>query len=150
MLTATPEPIALNIHYRQATPADLPSMLQIRRRVLENPENPASPMPAEVRLAALLRGGCQVSCAGDRVVGFVQAIEQPPMIGGLYVDPEFEGRGIGKQLLRLAVQHLRAAGVASIWLSTVAGTRAERLYQSAGWRRSGQSANEVEYILMLE
>ncbi|PJA41981.1 MAG: hypothetical protein CO182_05200, partial [Lysobacterales bacterium CG_4_9_14_3_um_filter_62_6] len=60
-LTATPEPIALNIHYRQATPADLPSMLQIRRRVLENPENPASPMPAEVRLAALLRGGCQVS-----------------------------------------------------------------------------------------
>lgn len=140
----------LNIHYRPATPADLPSMMMIRSQVLENPEDKARPMPAEVRLAALLRGGCQVCCAGDRVVGFVQAIEEPPMIGGLYVHPDFAGRGIGRQLLRLAVQYLRAAGVDRIWLSTVAGTHAERLYQSEGWCRSGQSAHEVEYSLSLE
>jgi len=44
----------LNLRHRTATPADLQSMM-IRSQVLENLEDSARPMPAEVRRAALLQ-----------------------------------------------------------------------------------------------
>lgn len=132
---------------RKAKPDDLARLLEIRSSVRENPEDPLRPMPAEWRLAAIERGACWV-CWVDKVIsGFVQTGSDPAMIGGLFVHPEFEGQGIGRKLLRHAVAQLHAGGASDIWLSTLPGTRAARLYESEGWTVSGGTHPEVTYRL---
>jgi len=64
------------------------------------------------------------------------------------VKPGFEGRGIGTQLLKLATDWLFSMGASSISLSTGANTRADRMYESQGWKRGAiNSDGEVTYQL---
>lgn len=138
---------AQSITLRQAVPDDLARIMFIRRSAAENPEDPLRPMPAEWRLAAIARGACWVCCVDNVIGGFVQTGSNPPMIGGLFVHPDFEGRGIGRKLLRLAVARLRSSGASEIWLSTLPDTRAAQLYESEGWLRSGGADPEVSFVL---
>jgi GNAT superfamily N-acetyltransferase len=78
-----------------------------------------------------------------RVVGFSYAAKADYSIWALFVLPEFEGRGIGKQLLKLAVDWLFDIGAERVSLSTEANTRADRFYLAQGWRR-GEMKDEVE------
>jgi GNAT superfamily N-acetyltransferase len=58
----------------------------------------------------------------------------------LFVDPAFEGHGIGQALIRAACQSLAAAGHRIAKLSTDPGTRAERFYLRNGWLAKGLDA----------
>ncbi|MEX0900857.1 MAG: GNAT family N-acetyltransferase [Gammaproteobacteria bacterium] len=88
---------------------------------------------------------CEVN---RRAVGFSVASLDDKTIWALFVHPEFEGRGIGKELLTLAVDWLFEQGAESISLTTDPDTRAERLYQAAGWERGEHIANgEIRYRL---
>jgi ribosomal protein S18 acetylase RimI-like enzyme len=70
-----------------------------------------------------------VACGGDRVVGFVGV--DGKFVSWLYVDPDFYGRGIGRRLLRLAIRLIGS----DAWTVALAGnTRAQRLYESEGFR----------------
>ena len=138
-----------SITLRPAVSADLARILEIRSSVKENPEDPMRPMPAEWRLAAIERGACWVCCSGDVIAGFVQTGSTPALIGGLFVHPNHAGHGIGRKLLRHAVEHLHAGGATEIWLSTLPGTRAAKLYEADGWTISGGAPPEVTYVLSL-
>jgi GNAT superfamily N-acetyltransferase len=74
-----------------------------------------------------------VACDGDRVVGF--AGNKGDYIGWLYVDPEHSGRGIGRKLLRLAVEQ---AGPTAWTICLNHNHRALRLYTSEGFRQVDQ------------
>jgi GNAT superfamily N-acetyltransferase len=86
-------------------------------------------------------------CERDgRVVGFSIARIREADIWALFVDPAFEGQGIGKHLLGLATGWLFAAGVEMVELSTSVHTRADDFYLGQGWERGELDARgEVTY-----
>jgi GNAT superfamily N-acetyltransferase len=132
------------MHFRRATSADIDAIFVVRFAVKENvPSNPArvTREMCEDYLDKLGRGWvCEVE---DRVVGFSYAALADHSIWALFVLPEFEGRGIGKHLLKLATDWLFAKGATQVVLSTQANTRADRFYREQGWER-GEMKDEVE------
>jgi GNAT superfamily N-acetyltransferase len=61
--------------------------------------------------------------------------------GALFVDPEHEGQGHGRRLHDAMVEWLWSQGARQLWLTTEAGTRAQRFYESAGWRFADKAGN---------
>lgn len=80
---------------------------------------------------------------GGKVVGFSYAAKEDASIWALFVLPEYEGRGVGKGLLQLAVDWLFASGSDEVKLGTEANTRADRFYKAQGWTRGGMK-NDAE------
>ena len=78
-----------------------------------------------------------VACLGEKIVGFVGV--DGTYVSWLYVDPDYHGRGIGRGLLRLAVE-LIGAGAWTVWLAE--NTRARRLYEREGFQVSEAFAAE--------
>jgi len=102
---------------------------------------------AYVAAAARLAPGESVLLAaldGDHVVGAVQ-LDRPAAGNGrhraelrrLAVRSDRRGAGIGRALAQAAVEHARSWGLRLLWLSTHAGTDAERFYERLGWTRLG-------------
>ena len=124
---------------RRATVADIPEMRRIRLAVKENTlSNPARITEAMYRdyLDALGRGWVALDGEQDgAIIGFSYAARADSSIWALFVDPECEARGAGKQLLRLAAAWLFEIGNPEVRLGTEAHTRADRFYAAQGWTR---------------
>ncbi len=78
----------------------------------------------------------------------------------LYVDPEWWGRGVGRELIGSARAHLREMGFrkAMLWV-LVGNARAERFYRADGWAPDGVERritimnldlDELRYVRSLE
>jgi ribosomal protein S18 acetylase RimI-like enzyme len=139
--------------FRQATTADIPGMsavrLAVRENRLSNPERITPAMYAD-HLGPL--GRSWVGECNGQIVGFSAGALPSPghdaSIWALFVLPEYEGLGIGKQLLALAVEWLFAQGAQRIVLGTASGTRADAFYERLGWRRGAmRDGVEVEFSL---
>jgi ribosomal protein S18 acetylase RimI-like enzyme len=79
--------------------------------------------------ASLQRSRKFVACVGEQVVGFVGI--DATYVSWLYVDPVFYRQGIGRRLLRLALQRIGPQA----WTVALAGNlAARRLYESEGFR----------------
>jgi GNAT superfamily N-acetyltransferase len=89
-----------------------------------------------------------VAEVGDRIVGFAIGDLSRANVWALFVDPDFEGRGVGRSLHDMTVSWLFEAGADRIWLSTDPGTRAERFYEAAGWRLSRVENGEAYFELL--
>jgi GNAT superfamily N-acetyltransferase len=95
--------------FRRATVGGIPAMSRIRLAVRENVlSNPGRITEAMYRdyLDALGQGW--VAALDDEIIGFSYADGTDGSIWALFVDPDFEGRGAGRHLLRLAVDWLFA------------------------------------------
>ena len=68
-----------------------------------------------------------------RILGFSAADTRDGTIWALFIDPDHEGRGIGRALLRKACDVLRDAGHRHATLGTEPGSRADGFYRQAGW-----------------
>ena len=69
-------------------------------------------------------------------------------IWGLFVHPDFERRGFGRRLLDTAVDWLWSQGLTQLWLTTAPGTRAQGVYQAAGWLHAGVTEHgEIRFEL---
>ena len=137
------------LNLRRATVADIPAMSRIRLAVRENAlSNPARITEQMYRdyLDALGRGW--VAELDGAIIGFSYADRTDASIWALFVEPEREGLGAGKQLLRLAVDWLFEIGNAEVRLGTQANTRADRFYAAQGWTREDMKDDvEVWYRL---
>lgn len=73
-------------------------------------------------------------------------------VWGLFVHPDFEGRGIGKALQGVMLDWYFGQTDVPIWLSTGLGTRAEVFYGLTGWRRAGlmEDGKEARFELTKE
>ena len=130
---------------RKATRADWPRISEIRLAVQENRlSNPAS--IASVGIASI---GPVTAWLFDNstfwvweedgaIQGFSAADPRDGTIFALFVHPSYERRGIGRALLPLACEVLRASGHAAAILTTEAATRAERFYRMGGWIEIGR------------
>ncbi|HEY7199602.1 MAG TPA: GNAT family N-acetyltransferase [Candidatus Dormibacteraeota bacterium] len=116
---------------------------------------------AEEELAALLAGGATgplapgasatIADASSAVVGAVIVTRLPPQPWGwpggpwvaeVFVSASWQGRGLGRALLRRAIARCAAAGEERVGLAVTDGSRAERLYRDLGFQR-----RRTEYVL---
>ncbi|GAB2668884.1 tRNA (guanosine(37)-N1)-methyltransferase TrmD [Kribbella swartbergensis] len=106
----------------------------------------------EASVQRLKQGGVLKAVAGTRIVGSVQTTVDGSVarIGRLIVAPDWQGRGLGSRLLRVAEQ-LAPAEVTSYELFT--GAESDRnlgLYRKAGYRevRRERQTAKVELVLL--
>jgi tRNA (guanine37-N1)-methyltransferase len=106
----------------------------------------------EASVQRLKQGGVLKAVAGTRIVGSVQVTVDGSVarIGRLIVAPDWQGRGLGSRLLRVAEQ-LAPEDVTSYELFT--GAESDRnlgLYQKAGYRevRRVRQTPKVELVLL--
>lgn len=134
------------IRIRVAAEADIEAMHRIRLAVRENRlVDPAMVQPEDYRRMMREDGRGWVAEADGRIVGFALADLRRGNVWALFVDPECEGRGIGRRLHDGMMDWMFAAGAARVWLGTDAGTRAEALYRAAGWVAAGEYHGEARY-----
>jgi GNAT superfamily N-acetyltransferase len=130
---------------RPAAADDMAGISRVRFSVRENestPEALAALGVTEESVAASFANESRGWVAEDdgRIVGFSIADREKSTIFALFVLPEYEGRGLGAELLSRAVNWLWDHGADAIWPTTGAGTRAARFYERAGWTRTGADA----------
>lgn len=115
---------------------DIPALFEVRQSVRENVLSDPRKVTREMFAAYLCESGKGWLCEIEgEAVGFCVASVKDASIWALFVKPSYEGRGIGKRLLRLATEWLFETGAESIALSTDAHTRADRFYEKQGWQR---------------
>jgi len=135
--------------FREAKVEDIPALTEIRLSVTENILSAPRKVTPEMYAAYLnvLGKGWLCEVEGE-VVGFSVASLKDTSIWALFVKPGYERRGIGTRLLKLATGWLFEMGASSISLSTEANTRADKVYESQGWKRGEMKADgEVSYRL---
>ncbi|WP_199610990.1 GNAT family N-acetyltransferase [Flocculibacter collagenilyticus] len=135
--------------FRRAKLHDIAEMSAIRLAVKENVlinHDRVTPQMYEDYLEKLGAGWvCELE---GKVVGFSYADKVESAIWALFVLPEYEGRGIGKQLINLAAEWLFQLGKEAINLWTEPNTRADAFYKTQGWHRgSVNDDGDVKYTL---
>src|SRR5215471_8363280 len=118
---------------RQASVTDIAAMHRVRLSVRENRLIFSVITEHDYRkhLEELGRGWV-VEIQGE-IVGFAIANATDGNVWALFVHPDHERRGYGRQLHDVMVSWLWEQGVSKLWLKTDPGTRAQRFYESAGW-----------------
>jgi ribosomal protein S18 acetylase RimI-like enzyme len=127
----------MNTMIRSATVSDIPRLVEIRGSVRENRLSD----PRQVTIADyewhIAHGPIHVWEEKGVIAGMSAGDRRDGSIWGLFVDPTYEGRGIGQALTAAACRSLADAGHATAKLSTDAGARAERFYLRNGWSAQG-------------
>jgi len=127
---------------RKATLADRPRISEVRLAVHENMLSPGSVSKVETTSDWIFANATfWVWEEAGAVQGFSVADPRDGTIFGLFIHPDYEGRGLARALLPLACEDLRAAGFAAATLTTGPGTRAERFYRLNGWEEIGYQDN---------
>jgi ribosomal protein S18 acetylase RimI-like enzyme len=92
-------------------------------------------------------------CEQDElIVGFSMVDQSTGEFWVVAMLPDYEGRGIGRQLVERGQQSLHAHGWKEIWLWTSpdTSTRAYKLYCALGWRDCGVKDGQLIMRLDLE
>lgn len=136
---------------REATVEDIAEMHRVRSSVRENTLPDYSVLTPEMYRDHLERvGRGWVYEVDGRVVGCAIVNRVETSIWALFVEPQFEGRGIGRALHDAMLTWLRSRLVQRVTLGTDPGTRAARFYEEAGWRFiEFDSEGEAIYELLL-
>jgi GNAT superfamily N-acetyltransferase len=134
-----------DIPIRRATTKDVGGIFHVRFAVRENLLTRKQLVaqgitPASVAVSLLDECRAWVAEDSGRIVGFSIADRETSSIFGLFVLPEYQGRGIGRRLLRRAVQWLWDQHADHLWLITDPGTRAASFYARAGWTHTETDA----------
>lgn len=124
---------------RTAGLADIPELMRIRLGVRENSFNPARVSPADV-VWFVENAPVWVWEEAGAIRGFSAGDPRNGSIWALFVDPPFEGRGIGSALIARACASLVEAGHRTATLDTEPGTRAAEFYRRQGWVEGGLDA----------
>jgi GNAT superfamily N-acetyltransferase len=125
-------------NYRQAVREDVPALQVVRHLVKENVlSDPSLVTDADCIRYIEERGRGWVCYDGDRLAGFAIADLQDSSVWALFIDPAYEGRGIGKELHRIMMDWYFLQTRETAWLSTAFHTRAERFYHLQGWTDAG-------------
>ncbi len=132
------------LNIRQAQLKDIETLFDIRTSVTENHQSRAE--IAELRItpdtvASMLQTDCRAWIAEieGKAVAFSIANATAKTIFGMFVLPQFEGRGAGRALMQKAESWLFSQDIQEIWLLTDndPNLRAYGFYLHLGWIRVG-------------
>lgn len=128
----------MTIVLRQALRDDIVAMHLVRMMVRENRLTSSAIEAADyIEQIEQTGRGWLIEDTG-RLCGFAVGNASRGNIWALFVDPAHEGCGHGRRLHDTMVDWLFAQGLERLWLGTEPGTRAQRFYEAAGWRFTGQ------------
>lgn len=141
----------MTMRLRPATAGDVPAMHRIRKSVTENILSEGAKFGEDDYLPFLgTQGESWVGEFDGQMAGFGSLDRTNAAIWALFTAPDFEGRGVGKAILRHMIQHARSLGTDTLRLTTTPGTRADQFYRRQGWEQMGTAPNgEVVLIYRL-
>lgn len=134
---------------RVATAADIPGMNRVRMSVRENIlSDPSLITKGDYGDMLTIHGRGWVHERDGKIVGFAVGDHARRNIWALFIEPGYEGLGIGRALHDAMVRWLFEQSSEPLWLSTTPGTRAEAFYRAAGWRHVGDAPHgEIRFEL---
>ena len=137
---------------RPAILADIPQIMAVRHSVRENQLSDPGVISAEDCIDFLtIRGRGWVSEIEGQIVGFAIVDLKKHNVWALFIRPQYEKRGIGKQLQHTLLDWYFQQTHTTIWLSTSPGTRAEQFYRKSGWVETGKhGAEEIKFEMSYE
>jgi GNAT superfamily N-acetyltransferase len=134
--------------FREAVFDDIPHMSRIRLAVTENAlRDPARITPQMYADFLEEDGRGWVALVDGKIAAFSYANRIDGSIWALFVEPRFQGQGLGKQLLSLATDWLFSLGFRRVTLSTGTHTSAAQFYIRLGWRLASSSAGDSVFLL---
>lgn len=140
------------MHFREATIDDIPQIQLVRNSVKENVlSGPALVPDKDVADYITRRGKGWVCEVDEKIVGFSIADLQDNNIWALFLLPEYEGKGIGRNLHQLMLDWYFAQTDEKVWLGTAPKSRAEAFYRQAGWTETGlHGKGEIKFEMTKE
>ncbi len=127
-------------------------MQLVRHSVRENRlSDPALVPDHDVAEYITNRGKGWVGEIDGRIVGFSIADLKENNIWALFLHPDFEARGIGKQLHKLMLDWYFSQTKQTVWLGTAPDSRAEKFYRLQGWKEAGMHGKgEIKFEMDFE
>jgi GNAT superfamily N-acetyltransferase len=133
---------------REAGVKDIEALSAIRLAVKENVlHNPALVTHKDYVDYLTVHGKGWLAEIYGVIAGFAIAGLEHNNIWALFVHPDFEKNGVGKQLHHTMMNWYFSQTDKPVWLTTAPGTRADAFYRKAGWKDVGMSGNEVKFEL---
>ena len=139
-------------NYREAKTFDIDQIQVVRNSVKENILTQPHLVTNEHCLDYITNRGKGWVCEIDqRIVGFSIVDLKDCNVWALFVHPNYEMQGIGKQLHQIMLKWYFGQTSNSIWLSTDPNTRAANFYRKAGWNEIGMLGNgELKFEMTFE
>ncbi len=138
--------------FREAVLTDIPQIQVVRNAVKENVlSNPALVSDADCAHFITQKGKGWVCETGDCIVGFAIVDLADRNVWALFVHPDHEAKGIGKQLHEIMLNWYFLQTKETIWLGTAFNTRAEKFYRMQGWKETGlHGKNEIKFEMSFD
>ncbi len=138
--------------YREATISDIEQIQYVRNAVKENVLSDPSLVPdKDVQDYIINRGKGWVCQVNGLIVGFAIADLVDNNIWALFIHPDYEARGIGKQLHGIMLDWYFSQTGKTAWLGTAPGSRAETFYRMQGWKEvGGHGKGEIKFEMDIQ
>ncbi|WP_309641656.1 GNAT family N-acetyltransferase [Flavobacterium sp.] len=138
--------------YREAVIADIPQIMKVRLAVKENTlSNPALVTNEDCVEFITERGKGWVCEIDKAIVGFSIVDLKDNNIWALFIDPDYEKKGIGRQLHDRMLHWYFDQTKTTVWLGTAPKSRAENFYRIAGWKAIGtHGKGEIKFEMTFE
>jgi len=133
--------------FREAKIKDIEQIQIVRNSVKENTlSNPALISDKDCEEFLTDRGKGWVCEIEGSIVGFAIVDLKSKNVWALFVKPEFESKGIAKELYTRMMDWYFDQTRTPIWLGTSPNTRAEKFYEKLGWIKVGEvNKGEIKY-----
>ena len=125
--------------FREALVGDIKNMQIVRNSVKENVlSDPSFVTDKDCENYLTIRGKGWVCDIDNAVIGFAIADLEENNIWALFLQPGYEGKGIGKKLHDIMLDWYFSKTKEKVWLGTAPNTRAEMFYRKCGWKEVGK------------
>lgn len=140
------------MNFREANKADIKEIQIVRNSVTENTlSNPELVTDGDCLEFITKRGKGWVCEIDNRIVGFSIADLEENNIWALFVHPDYDKQGIGRQLHDLMLDWYFGETSKKVWLGTAPNTRAEIFYRKSGWTEVGiHGKGEIKFEMTIE
>jgi len=137
--------------FREANISDIQQLQIVRNAVKENTlSNPNMIKDEDYNEFLLERGKGWVCEIDNQIVGFSIVDLKENNIWALFVHPNHDKKGIGKQLHKLMLNWYFSQTAATVWLGTSPETRAEIFYKKQGWSTVGKHGEETKFEMTFD
>ena len=97
------------------------------------------------------RGKGWVCEIDHKIIGFSIVDFKENNIWALFLLPNFENQGIGKQLQKTMLDYYFSQTKETVWLGTAPNSRAEIFYKKTGWKEIGlHGKDEIKFEMTFE
>lgn len=138
--------------FREANFGDIEQIQFVRNSVTENTlTNPRAITNEDCAEFITNRGKGWVCQIDNTIIGFSIVDLVDNNVWALFLKPEFERKGIGRQLQTIMLDWYFKQTKMTLWLGTAPGTRAENFYRKSGWTEIGtHGKGELKFEMTFE